>query len=57
MWFNVDDEESAPMIIQIEDSAGKFTGKQRIVIPTFDLYSKEVGDSNGKKKVTTFFVL
>ena len=25
---------------------GKTTGKQRIVIPTFDLYSKEIGDGN-----------
>ena len=54
MWTYLDDEESAPMIHQIKDSAGKPTGKQRITIPAFDLYSKEVGDVNGNERVTIF---
>ena len=29
-------------------------GQQKIVIPAFDLYSKEVGDENGNERVTTF---
>ena len=54
MWIDLDDEESAPMVHQIKDSSGKLTGKQKIIIPAFDLYSKEVGDGNGNERVTTF---
>ena len=42
------------MIHQIKDSTGKLTGKQKIIIPAFDLYNKEVGDGNGNERVTTF---
>ena len=38
------------MVHQIKDSAGKPTVKQRIIVPVFDLYSKEIGDSNGNKR-------
>ena len=44
MWIDLDDEKSAPMVHQIKDSTGKLIGTQIIVIPTFDLHSKEVGD-------------
>ena len=54
MWIDVDDEESAPLIHQIKGIEGKPTGQQKIVIPTFDLYSKEVGDGNGNERVTQF---
>ena len=54
MWIDLDDEESAPMVHQIKYSSGKLTGTQKIIIPAFDLYSKEVGDGNGNGKVTTF---
>lgn len=42
------------MIHQIIDSAGKPTDKQKIVIPAFDLYYKEIGDGNGNERVSTF---
>ena len=54
MWTDLDDEENAPMIHQIKDSTGKPTGKQILVIPAFDLYSKEGGDGIGNERVTTF---
>ena len=54
MWIDLDDEESASMIHQIKDSKGKLTGKQKIVIPVFNLYSKKVGDGNGNGRVKTF---
>ena len=54
MWIDLDDEESAPLIHQIKYNKGNPTGKQKIVIPTFDLYSKEVGDGNGNERVTIF---
>ena len=54
MWIDLDDEESAPLIHQIKDNKGNSTGQQKIVIPAFDLYSKEVGDGNGNERVTTF---
>ena len=42
------------MIIEVTDKEGKSIGKQRIVIPTFDFYSKEVGDWTKTKRVTIF---
>ena len=54
MWIDLDDKESAPLIYQIKDTKGKPTGQQKIVIPTFDLYSKEIGDDNGNERVTAF---
>ena len=42
------------MIHQVKDSSGKETGQQKIVIPTFDLYSKEIGDGNEQERITTF---
>jgi len=54
MWIDLDDEESASMIHQIKDSKGKLTGKQKIIIPAFNLYSKKVGDGNGNGRVKTF---
>jgi len=54
MWIDLNDEESAPMIHQIKDSFGKERGQQKIVIPAFDLYSKEIGDGNGNERITTF---
>ena len=54
MWIDLNDEERAPMIHQIKDSSGKDTGQQKIVISTFDLYSKETGDGNGNERIITF---
>ena len=54
MWIDLDDEENAPLIYQIKDNKGKPTGKQKNLIPVFDLYSKELGDGNGNERVTTF---
>ena len=42
------------MIHQIKDSSGKNTGRQKIVIPAFDLYSKKIGDGNENERVTTY---
>ena len=47
MWIDLDDEESAPLIHQIQNNKRNPTGQQKIVIPAFDLYIKEVGDGNG----------
>ena len=54
MWVDLDDEESASLIHQINDNRVKSLGQQKIVIPAFDLCSKEVGDGNGNERVKTF---
>ena len=54
MWIDLDDEINKPMIHDIEDKEDSPTGKQRIVIPAFDLYSKEVGACSGHNRVTIF---
>ena len=54
MWIDLDDEESAPLIHQVKDNKGNPTGQQKIILPAFDLYSKDVGDGNGNERVTTF---
>ena len=51
MWIDLNDEESKPMIHTEKDSNGKET--DRIIIPAFDLYGKEVGDSNRRERITT----
>ena len=42
------------MLIDIKDSEGEPTGKQRILIPAFNIYSKEVSDGTGMKRITIF---
>ena len=42
------------MIHQDLYTEGKPTGKVRILIPAFVLHNREVGDGNGKDRVTTF---
>ena len=42
------------MLIEINDTEGKSTGKQRILNPVFDQYNKEVGDGRGIKRINTF---
>ena len=53
MWIDLDDDESKPMLINISDNEGKPTGK-KILITVFDLYSKEISDDTGIKRITTF---
>ena len=48
MWIDLDDDDCKDMIHQNLDTEGKPTGKVRILIPAFDLHSREVGDGNGK---------
>ena len=48
MWIELDDDDCKDMIHQNLDTEGKPTGKVRILIPAFDLHSREVGDGNGK---------
>ena len=54
MWIDLEDEDCKDMIHQDLDTEGKPTGKVRILISVFDLHSREVGDGNGKDRVTTF---
>lgn len=54
MWIDLDDEDSQDMIHQELDTKGHPTGKERIIIPTFDLHSRKVGDGTGKDRVTMF---
>ena len=53
MWIDLNNE-SALMIHQIKDSSGRNTGQQKIVIPEFDFYIKEIDDSNGNERITTY---
>ena len=54
MWIDLDNEDSQETIHNAFDLEGNPTGKERTTIPTFDLYSSEVGDDNSKDRVTTF---
>ena len=54
MWIDLDDEISQPMLHEIKYTIDQPTGKQRIVIPVFDLYSKEAGTGSGPNRVTIF---
>ena len=54
MWIYVEDEQTKDMLVEIKDNEGNPTGKQRILIPAFNIYSKEVGEGQGQNRVTTF---
>ena len=54
MWIYLDDEDCEDMIHQEIDTKGHPTGKERIIIPAFDLHIREAWDGNGKDRVTTF---
>lgn len=41
------------MIHEEKDVNGSETGKERITIPAFDLYGKEVDDGNRRERITT----
>ena len=53
MWIDIEDKECQQMIHEVKDKDGNPTGKQKIVIPAFDLYSKEVGEGQGYDRITT----
>ena len=44
MWINLEDKECQQMIHEVNDKEDNSTGKQKLMIPVFDLYSKEVGE-------------
>ena len=50
MSIDLEDKEIKPMFTYVNNNEGKPTGQQTIVIPTFDLYSKEVDDGTGNKR-------
>ena len=54
MWIDIEDEQTKDMLVEIKDNEGNPTGKQRILIPAFDIYSKEIGEGQGRDRVTTF---
>ena len=54
MWIDLDDEGCKNIIRQEINSKGQPSGKERIIIHALDLHSREVGDGNGKDRVTTF---
>ena len=53
MWINLEDKEYQQMIHEVKDKEGNPTRKQEIVIPAFDLYSKEVKEGQGYDRITT----
>jgi len=54
MWIDLDTEDSQEIIHHDHDTDGKPTGKERIIIPTFDHYSRKFSGGRGKYRVTTF---
>ena len=54
MWIDLEDEETKKLMHPITDKNGKPTGSERIVLPPFDLYSKNIGHGNGDQRISTF---
>ena len=50
MWIDIEYVQSKDILIDIKDADGNLTGKQLIVIPAFDIYSKEVGEGQGRDR-------
>ena len=54
MWIDLEDNETKKIMYPILDTKGKPTGSERIVLPAFDLYSKNIGHGNGDQRISTF---
>ena len=54
MFIDLEDEETKKLMHPIKDKNGKPTGSERIVLPPFDLYSKNIGHGNGDQRISTF---
>ena len=54
MWTDLEDNETKKIMYPILDSKGKPTGSERIILPAFDLYSKNIGHGNGDQRISTF---
>ena len=54
MWIDLEDEETKKLMYPIIDKNGKPTGSERIILPRFDLYSKDIGHGNGDQRISTF---
>ena len=44
MWIDIEDKECQEMLVKITDEEGNTTGKKIIIIQSFDLYFKEIGE-------------
>ena len=53
MWIDIDDKENESLVKKVMEKDGSWKGKQRIVLPAFDLHNKEEGHGNGIQRVTT----
>ena len=54
MRIDLNVEDSLDIFHQDLHSKGNSIRKERIIIPAFDLYSREVGDGNGTDRVKMF---
>ena len=54
MWIDLVYNETRRIMHPILDTKGKPTGSKRIVLPAFDLYSKNIGNGNGDQRISTF---
>ena len=54
MLSGLEDEESQTMLHDVTDNKGIPIGHKIIVIPVFDIYSKEEGDRTESNRITIF---
>ena len=54
MWIDLEDNETKNIMYPILDSKVKPTGSERIILPAFDLYNKNIGHGNGDQRISTF---
>lgn len=54
MWIDLEEEESRPISHKFNNSDGIWSNKNRIVIPVFDLYIKEMRNKNETDSLPTY---
>ena len=54
MWIDLEDNETEKIMYPILVTKGKPTGSKRIVLPAFDLDSKNIDHGNGDQRIITF---
>ena len=52
MWIDIEDKECQEMLVKITDEEGNPTGKKIIIIQSFDLYFKEIGEGQVSNRIT-----
>ena len=53
MCIDIDDEDTKDLMEKVYEKSETWKGKERLVLPAFDLYGTLIGHDNGNKWIIT----